>query len=120
MPIKKYKSTTNGRRGMTSLSFDEITATKPQRSLIKPRKKNAGEVTLGNGTLEVHHRSAGGLSAVEAPSVPGIYFASGIPEGGIAWVKPVIVPFASVAVKTAGYPFGLSVTTGSGFAGPPA
>ncbi len=57
MPIKKYKSTTNGRRGMTSLSFDEITATKPQRSLIKPRKKNAGRNNLGR--ITTRHQGGG-------------------------------------------------------------
>ena len=30
MPIKKYKPTTPGRRGMTSLSREEITANKPE------------------------------------------------------------------------------------------
>ena len=57
MPIKKYKSTTNGRRGMTSLSFDEITAKKPQRSLIKPRKKNAGRNNLGR--ITTRHQGGG-------------------------------------------------------------
>ena len=30
MPIKKYKPTTPGRRGMTSLSREEITCDKPE------------------------------------------------------------------------------------------
>ena len=36
MPIKKYKPTTPGRRGMTSLSREEITANKPEKSLLAP------------------------------------------------------------------------------------
>ena len=38
MPIKKYKPTTPGRRGMTSLSREEITANKPEKSLLAPLK----------------------------------------------------------------------------------
>lgn len=32
MPIKKYKPTTPGRRGMTSLTKEELTATKPEKA----------------------------------------------------------------------------------------
>ena len=38
MPIKKYKPTTPGRRGMTSLSYEEITTDKPEKSLLEPLK----------------------------------------------------------------------------------
>lgn len=34
MPIKKYKPTTPGRRGMTSLSREEITANKPENHYL--------------------------------------------------------------------------------------
>ena len=33
MAIKKYKPTTPGRRGMTGLTFDEVTKSKPEKSL---------------------------------------------------------------------------------------
>ena len=39
MAIKKYKPTTPGRRGMSSLSFEEITSTSPERSLLEPLSK---------------------------------------------------------------------------------
>ena len=35
MAIKKYKPTTNGRRGMTTLVNEEITASTPTKSLTK-------------------------------------------------------------------------------------
>ena len=38
MPIKKYKPMTPGRRGMTTLAKDEITASKPEKSLLAPLK----------------------------------------------------------------------------------
>lgn len=57
MAVKKYKPTTPGRRGMTGHSFDEITKDKPERSLVKPRKKHSGRNTYGRVT--VRHRGGG-------------------------------------------------------------
>ena len=34
MAIKTYKPVTNGRRNMTSLTFEEITTNKPEKSLV--------------------------------------------------------------------------------------
>ena len=34
MPIKKYKPTTPGRRGMSTLTFEEITKKTPEKSLV--------------------------------------------------------------------------------------
>ncbi|MEI3508027.1 MAG: 50S ribosomal protein L2, partial [Bacilli bacterium] len=34
MAIKSYKPITNGRRGMTTLTNDEITKTTPEKSLV--------------------------------------------------------------------------------------
>ena len=42
MAIRTIKPTTPGQRGMTSQNFDEITAKKPVKSLLRPVKKNAG------------------------------------------------------------------------------
>ena len=57
MGIKKYKPTTPGRRGMTTLTFDEITATKPERSLVQPLSKNAGR--NNNGRITTRHKGGG-------------------------------------------------------------
>ena len=56
MPIKKYKPTTNGRRGMTGLAFDEITAVKPERSLVETLSKTGGR----NNTGRITTRHIGG------------------------------------------------------------
>ena len=42
MAVKVYKPVTPGLRGMTGYTFDEITKSTPERSLIVPRKKFAG------------------------------------------------------------------------------
>ena len=42
MGIKKYKPNTPGQRGMTVSTFEEITTSKPEKSLTVTLKKNAG------------------------------------------------------------------------------
>ncbi len=57
MGIKKYKPTTPARRGMLGYTFEEITKTKPERSLIEPLKKWSGRNVYGRVT--VRHRGGG-------------------------------------------------------------
>ncbi|HET8628139.1 MAG TPA: 50S ribosomal protein L2 [Thermomicrobiales bacterium] len=57
MPIKKYKPTTPGRRGMSVSTFEEITRTKPEKSLTEPLKKHAGR--NNQGRITVRHRGGG-------------------------------------------------------------
>ena len=57
MAIKNYKSTTPGRRGMSVLSFDEITKTTPEKSLTTTIKKNAGRNSQGR--ITVRHQGGG-------------------------------------------------------------
>jgi large subunit ribosomal protein L2 len=54
MAVKKYKPTTPGQRGMTGYSFDEITKTKPERSLIMPLRKTGGRNMHGRITVRHH------------------------------------------------------------------
>jgi len=57
MPLKVYKPTSPGRRGMTGATFEEITKKKPEKSLLKPLKKKAGR---GNkGRIWGRHRVGG-------------------------------------------------------------
>jgi large subunit ribosomal protein L2 len=43
MAIKTYKPTSPGRRGMTGSTFEEVTRTEPERSLLRPlRKRDTG------------------------------------------------------------------------------
>lgn len=57
MAIKKYKPTSPGRRGMTVSTFEEITCTTPEKSLLEPIKRTAGRNV--NGRITVRHRGGG-------------------------------------------------------------
>ena len=50
MPIKNYKPTSPGRRGMSVSTFEEITSTRPERSLSRALRKNAGRNAQGKVT----------------------------------------------------------------------
>ncbi|HAF47845.1 MAG TPA: 50S ribosomal protein L2 [Anaerolineaceae bacterium] len=54
MAVKVYKPKTPGTRHKTSYTFEEITKTKPERSLIVPLKKHSGRNVYGRVT--VRHR----------------------------------------------------------------
>ena len=54
MAIKKYKPTTNGRRNMTALTKDELTATKPEKSLTSVFVKKGGRNNTGRITVRHH------------------------------------------------------------------
>jgi len=54
MPIKSYKPTSPGRRGMTVSTFEEITRTTPEKSLLRPLKKQAGRNFRGKITVRRH------------------------------------------------------------------
>lgn len=51
MPVKKYKPTTAGRRGMTVSSFEEITRSTPEKSLLEPLGSSGGRNNQGRTTL---------------------------------------------------------------------
>lgn len=57
MAIKVYKPTSPGRRGMSVSTFEEITRSKPERSLLRPLRGNAGRNNQGRVT--VRHRGGG-------------------------------------------------------------
>ena len=57
MPIKVYKPTSPGRRDMTASTFEEITRTRPEKSLLRPLKKSAGRNFRGK--ITVRHRGGG-------------------------------------------------------------
>jgi len=57
MPIKVYKPTSPGRRGMSVSTFEEITRTQPQKSLLRPLKRSAGRNFRGK--ITVRHRGGG-------------------------------------------------------------
>lgn len=57
MAIKKYKPTSPGRRFVSVSSFEEITKTKPEKSLLEPLKKTGGR--NAQGRITVRHRGGG-------------------------------------------------------------
>lgn len=57
MPVKKYKPVTPGTRGMTGYTFDEITKSKPERSLLVSLRKSGGR--NAQGRITVRHRGGG-------------------------------------------------------------
>ena len=57
MRIKQFKPTTKSRRNMTVSTFEEITKTKPERSLTTSLKKNAGRNSYGR--ITVRHQGGG-------------------------------------------------------------
>ena len=57
MPIKIYKPTSPGRRGMSGYDFEEITSTEPERALLAPLYKKAGRNVRGK--ITVRHRGGG-------------------------------------------------------------
>ena len=54
MAIKKYKPTTPGRRGMTTLMNETISASKPERSLCESLSKKGGRNNTGRITTRHH------------------------------------------------------------------
>lgn len=57
MAVKKYKPTTPGRRSMTVSTFEEITKTEPEKSLVVTLKKSGGR--NAQGRITSRHRGGG-------------------------------------------------------------
>lgn len=57
MPVKTFKPTSPGRRGMTVSTFEEITKKEPERSLVVRLKKHAGR--NAQGRITSRHRGGG-------------------------------------------------------------
>ena len=57
MAVKKYKPITPGQRGMTGHTFEEITKSTPERSLIVPLRRSGGRNAYGR--ITVRHQGGG-------------------------------------------------------------
>lgn len=57
MAVKKYKPVTPGMRDMTGYTFEEITKSTPERSLLVPKKNRGGR--NAHGRVTVRHRGGG-------------------------------------------------------------
>ncbi len=76
MALKVYRPTSPGRRGMSGSTFEEITKSKPEKSLLLPLKKRAGRNSQGR--ITVRHRGSGAKRRLrlldfkrDKPGVPG-------------------------------------------------
>jgi large subunit ribosomal protein L2 len=50
MPVKSFKPTSAGRRFQTSMTFSEITADRPEKSLVSPKRRTGGRNSSGQIT----------------------------------------------------------------------
>ncbi len=57
MPVKQYKPTSPGRRGMSVSTFEEITKKRPEKALTEPLKKTAGRNSYGR--ITTRHQGGG-------------------------------------------------------------
>jgi large subunit ribosomal protein L2 len=57
MALRRYKPTSPGRRFMTVSTFDEITKTKPEKSLLEPVKNKGGRNNMGR--ITTRHQGGG-------------------------------------------------------------
>ncbi|MCK5812165.1 MAG: 50S ribosomal protein L2 [Clostridiales bacterium] len=57
MPIKKFRPTSPARRFMTVSTFEDITRTNPEKSLLEKKKKAAGRNSYGR--ITVRHQGGG-------------------------------------------------------------
>jgi large subunit ribosomal protein L2 len=57
MPIRIYRPTSPGRRGMSVSTFEEITRSKPERSLLEKKNSKAGR--NNQGKITARHRGGG-------------------------------------------------------------
>lgn len=57
MPVKSYKPTSPGLRGRSANTFEEITKTEPEKSLVFTKKRGSGR--NNQGRITVRHRGGG-------------------------------------------------------------
>jgi len=57
MPVKKYKPTSPGRRQMATSSFQELTRSEPEKSLLEPLKRTGGR--NNHGRMTTRHQGGG-------------------------------------------------------------
>ncbi len=76
MPLRKLNPTSPGQRGTILQTSDDVTSTRPKKSLLKPTKKKAGR--NNKGRITVRHRGGGHKRRLRVidfkrnkPNVPG-------------------------------------------------
>ena len=76
MPLKTYRPTTPSRRGAVSTTFEELTGSRPEKSLVAPLKRSGGRNSRGK--ITVRRRGGGAKKSYriidfkrDKPGVPG-------------------------------------------------
>ena len=76
MPLKTRKPLTPGQRGLVTQTGDDITSTKPRKSLLEPLRRKGGRNS--GGSITVRHRGGGHKRRLrridfkrDKPGVPG-------------------------------------------------
>ncbi len=64
MGVKQFKPTSPGRRGATGYTFDEVTRSQPEKSLLSPVKRRGGRNSQGR--ITVRHRGGGSKRRLRA------------------------------------------------------
>ncbi|MDD5190051.1 MAG: 50S ribosomal protein L2 [Dehalococcoidales bacterium] len=62
MALKSYRPTSPGRRSMTGYTFDEITRSTPEKSLVVSKKNNSGR--NNRGIITVRHQGGGSKTRI--------------------------------------------------------
>jgi len=62
MPVKHFKPTTSGRRGSSVDTYEDLTTSKPLKSLLKPKIRISGR--NNQGKIMVRHRGGGHKRAI--------------------------------------------------------
>jgi large subunit ribosomal protein L2 len=57
MPLREYKPTTPGRRGMTGADFSDLTRSEPEKSLLGKRNRTGGR--NNHGRITMRHKGGG-------------------------------------------------------------
>jgi large subunit ribosomal protein L2 len=57
LALKTFRPTSPGRRGMVKISFEDITKTEPEKSLVVPQRRKAGRNS--RGVITTRHRGGG-------------------------------------------------------------
>lgn len=57
MPVRNYKATSPGRRGMSVSTFSEVTKKRPEKSLLRPLRRRGGR--NNNGRITQRHQGGG-------------------------------------------------------------
>ena len=104
MPLKTYRPTSPGRREAAHPSFEEITRSRPEKSLLAPMKRSGGRNSRGK--ITVRHRGGGAKRAYRI-----IDFKRDKVEFPESWQPSSTTPTARPASPSSTTPMGINGTS---------